>query len=183
MESGDVLLSGDGDFLCNRDDRDVFLLLLLFFTGDGLGTGGGEWEAFLSCGDLDLFLCLVGDLRRGFSGDFFADFFVFVRCGALGGLDGLELVAVVFGFLAFWLAAAFGVGIGGGADVPDFGGFAELVAVFVADLLVSCCVFFNWLRMTLTSAACKACPDVRSPMRVRRSWSNAPLASAACNAA
>ena len=42
VESGDVL-SGDGAFLCNRDDRDVFLLLLLFFTGDGLGTGGGEW--------------------------------------------------------------------------------------------------------------------------------------------
>ena len=127
----------------------------------------------MSCGDLDLFLCLVGDLRRGFSGDFFVDFFVFERFGAVVGLDGLELVAVVFLcllLLAVWLAAAFGVG--GGADVADFGGFAELVAVF-----------FNWLRITLTSAACKACPDVRSPMRVRRSWSSAPLASAACNAA
>ena len=122
-----------------RVDLEVFLLLLLFFTGDGFGTAGGDgdWAAFALCGDRDL--CLTGDFPRSFTGDFVV-FVVFVVFEERGALDGFGLV--VTGFLprvVLRLAAAFGAGAGGGAEGAGFGGFDVSVRA-VAD-------FASWVGL------------------------------------
>ena len=150
-----------------RVDLEVFLLLLLFFTGDGFGTAGGDgdWAAFILCGDRDL--CLTGDFPRSFTGDFVV-FVVFVVFEERGALDGFGLVTVFLPRVVLRLAAAFGAGAFGVAEGAGFGRFDVSVGVVVAGF--ACwVVLLSWLRMSFTSAACRAWPDVKSPIRIRRS--------------